>query len=75
MKFVFHNDIHGTTATITARGWRLTQRQVRRIWAALCGDLDCPACGYAGVQGPNKWRLKKLGGIFNEGAEIVENEN
>ncbi|MFA5158567.1 MAG: hypothetical protein WC451_05295 [Patescibacteria group bacterium] len=71
MTFKFHNDFHGTTATATARDWRLTQRQVRRIWRTLCGETDCD-CGYGGVEGPNKYRLKKLGGIlFYEGAEVI----
>ena len=41
MKIKFHNDFHGTTASVTARGWRISQRQLRRIWEELCGDLAC----------------------------------
>ncbi len=70
MQFKFYNDFHGTTATVTARGWRLSQRQVRNLWLKLCGETDCD-CGYAGIQGANRYRLKKLGGIFSEGAEII----
>lgn len=73
MRVIFINSLHNTTARTTARNWRLSQRQVRRIWAELCGDLDCRHCGYAGIHGSQKWRLKKLGGIFNGGAEIVSN--
>jgi hypothetical protein len=73
MKFTFTNSFHNTTARTTARDWRLSQRQVRRLWSILCGDLDCRHCEYGGIHGEQKWRLKKIGGIFNEGAEIVNN--
>jgi len=71
MTFTFHNDIHGTTAQATARDYRLSQRQVRRLWTELCGDLSCN-CGLGGVQGPNKCHLRKQ--LFTQGAHIVWNQ-
>ena len=67
MRFTFHNDVHGTTARASTKNYQLSQRQVRRLWTILCGDLDCN-CGLGGVQGPNRYRLKKQ--LFTEGAEI-----
>jgi len=69
MNFTFQNNIHQTTARASSKDYRLTRRQVQRLWLALCGDLDC-ACGFGGVQGENKCRLKKL----SEGAEILWNQ-
>ena len=66
MRFTFHNDIHGTTARASTKDYQLSQRQVRRLWTILCGGLDCN-CGYAGVQGENRWRIKQR----SEGAEII----
>jgi len=67
MTFVFHNNIHGTTARASTKNYTLSQRQVRRLWTELCGDLSCN-CGLGGVQGPNKCHLRKQ--LFTEGAEI-----
>jgi hypothetical protein len=37
----------------------------------LCGETDC-VCGYGGVEGPNKYYLRKrFGKLYNDGAEIV----
>ena len=69
MNYTFYNSVHGTSARLTARNWTISQNQVRRLWQELCGQLDC-GCGLGGVQGKNKWRLKK--GLFCEGAEIHE---
>ena len=69
MTFTFQNNIHQTTAKVTARGYHLSRRQVRRLWLILCGDLDCPACDVFGLDGSGKYRLKK--GLFCEGAEII----
>jgi len=66
MIFTFHNNIHNTTARVSTKDYHLSQRQVRHLWTKLCGGLDC-CCGYAGVQGPNRWRLKRM----TEGAEII----
>lgn len=71
MKFLFTNSFHGTTASVTCKDWRISQRQVRRLWTMLCGETDC-VCGYGGVEGPNKYYLRKrFGKLYNDGAEIV----
>jgi len=68
MNYTFANDVHGTTARVSTKNYQLSQRQVRRLWTELCGDLCCSECGFGGVQGPNKYRLRKQ--LFVEGAEI-----
>jgi len=71
MHFKFHNDFHGTTAAVTVRNWQISQRQVRRVWIELCGEIDCEICNYGGLRGNNKYQLRKLGGnVCNDGAEI-----
>jgi hypothetical protein len=71
MKYIFTNSFHGRTASVTCRGWQISQRQIRRLWMKLCGRLDCQVCSYGGLSGANRYWLKKLGGnIDNNGAEI-----
>jgi hypothetical protein len=72
MILTFNNDFHLRQARVTTKDWRLTQRQVRRLWGMLCGEVDCPVCEYGGLHGENRYRLRKLGGpLFNDGAQIV----
>ena len=66
MTFQFFNEVHQTTAQTTSKDYHLTRRQVRGLWMALCGDLDC-CCGFGGVQGKNRYRLKPR----SEGGEII----
>jgi len=72
MTLTFNNDFHGRQARVTSKNWRITQRQVRRLWEMLCGEIDCNVCGYGGLHGENRYRLRKLGGdISNDGAQII----
>jgi len=73
MRFQFSNDLHKTTATVTAKGWRISQRQVQRLWKILCCETDCD-CEYGGLRGPNRWRLREVGNhLWHAGADIVQN--
>jgi len=72
MKFIFHNDFHSRKCTVTSQDWCISQQKLRRLWESLCGELDCRMCGYGGLHGEQKWRLRKLGGkLYNDGAEII----
>jgi len=71
MTFTFKNNVHNTTATVTAKGWRISQRQLKNLWLKLCGDPACHCNDYGGLAGPNKYRLEKIGGnLVNWGAQI-----
>ena len=71
MLFTFHNNVHNTTARASTKDYRLSQRQAKRIWKHLCGEVDCPTCDIFGMDGSGRYRLKK--GLFCERAEIVFN--
>lgn len=69
MRITFHNDFHGTTATVSARGWQLSHKQLRNLWLKLCGDLTCPCqdWSFGGLYGENKYRLKPI----TNGAKVI----
>lgn len=50
-KITLTNDFHGTTINLVLRAGRLSPRQIRRAWRALCGIADCCCSGEAGQRG------------------------